>query len=79
LILAAGRSFQSATTGGDFGLVLLHPYTGQLLNRIDTDILTNRFEDPKDILVQPDGKILVAGYVAPTTLTDFAIVRYVRF
>lgn len=76
MILAAGRSFQSATTGGDFGLALLHPFTGELVSRIDTDILTGRFEDPKDIFVQPDGKIVVAGYIAATSLTDFAIVRY---
>lgn len=79
LILVGGRSFQVANTGGDFGLALIHPYTGALISRIETDILDRKFEDPKDVLILPDGSILVAGYISATAQSDFAIVKYINF
>jgi len=79
LIVVAGRSFQFGPGGGDFGVALIHPFTGQILSRIETDILSQRFEDPKDIQMLGDDTILVAGYVVPSSLSDFAIVKYVNF
>lgn len=76
MILAGGRSFVGASDGS-FGLALIHPFTGALVNRVETDILTQRFDDPKDILVQPDGRIVMVGYTVPVTSSDFALVRYV--
>lgn len=76
MILAGGRSFFGASDGS-FGLALIHPFTGALVTRVETDILTQRFDDPKDILVQPDGKIVMVGYTVPVTISDFALVRYV--
>jgi uncharacterized delta-60 repeat protein len=78
MILAGGRSFITASDGS-FGLALVHPFTGQVVRVIETDVLSQRFDDPKDILVQPDGRIVMVGYTVPVTTSDFALVRYASF
>jgi uncharacterized delta-60 repeat protein len=78
MILAGGRAFVGASDG-DFGLALVHPLTAQIISHFEADLLNHRFDDPKDMLVQPDGKILIAGYTVPTATADFALVRFVNF
>lgn len=76
VILAGGRGFIQGNDG-NFGLALIHPFTGQIIRSVETDVVTQRFDDPKDILVQPDGRIVMVGYTVPITTGDFALVRYV--
>lgn len=76
IILVAGRSFQNNL--GDFGVALIHPFTAQVLSRIETDVIVQNFDNPKDIVVQADGKIIVAGFTQSASSSDFAIVRYVN-
>lgn len=78
MILAGGRAF-IGSSDGDFGLALIHPYTALVVTHFETDILNHRFDDPKDMLVQPDGRIVVVGYTVPVSTSDFALVRYVNF
>jgi uncharacterized delta-60 repeat protein len=40
--------------------------------RVTTDLVSNSSEQGQSVIVQPDGKVIVAGYAGP----DFAVVRY---
>lgn len=78
MILAGGRAFIGGNDG-DFGIALIHPFTAQVVTHFETDLANHRFDDPKDMLVQPDRRIVTVGYTVPVTTSDFALVRYVNF
>ena len=80
-ILLAGFSYgQQQGTGFDFVLLKLNPD-----GSFDSDFGTNGsvltdFGNNQDfghkVLVQPDGKIIVAGYADASIVTEFALARY---
>jgi uncharacterized delta-60 repeat protein len=78
-ILAAGAAFRSSTTG-DFAVVRYNANgtldaafgTG---GKVTTDLGSNN-EEVTSMAVQPDGKILVAGYTTQATGQMAALVRY---
>ena len=80
-IVAAGST--SATLHGvDFALARYHP-NGTLDRtfgddgRVITDFLNGAADEADDMALQPDGKIVVVGYWAPSSsIFDFAVARY---
>jgi uncharacterized delta-60 repeat protein len=79
-IVVAGYSVANAgSTGSDFFLARYNT-DGTLDPSFDGDgWLTSDFggdETGQSVAVQPDGKIVVAGYVSPETGDDFALARY---
>ena len=78
-IVAAGRSFQSGT-GFDFALARYNP-DGSLDTTFDGDgkVTTDFggfFDQANAVVIQADGKIVVAGRSQSGTGVDFALARY---
>jgi len=82
-IIAAGR-VTSLITFADFGIARYNA-DGSLDTsfgvggRVTTDFFSNSGDIGTGIAVQPDGKIIVAGYIfSPSEIADFALARYNR-
>jgi uncharacterized delta-60 repeat protein len=86
IVQADGRIVLSGTTGGgpqrlNFGLAR-YSSTGALLGKATTDF-SMRIDTGTSLLLQPDGKIVMAGYTSDTnqfgtpTELDVAMARYV--
>ena len=76
-ILVAGYS----NAGGTYDFALLrYNANGSLDTSFDTDgiVTTNvsDYDDGRSVAIQPDGKILVAGYSNAGVIYDFALLRY---
>lgn len=80
-IVVAGSSY--GETGYDFALVRLFP-DGTIDNDFGDDgfaveTIGPFFDDAEDMILQPDGKILVTGYAAQAaTDADFGLARFTR-
>lgn len=80
-IVVSGYS-NRITTGDDFVVVRYNPNgsldtTFNASGIVTTDILVNREDRGASVTLQPDGKIVVAGYTNdPSFGNNFAIVRY---
>ncbi|MES5818732.1 calcium-binding protein [Streptomyces sp. RG80] len=79
-VLSDGKILAGARAGGDFALVRLLP-NGTLDTTFDGDgvVDTSFFDEggaiAKDMVVQPNGKIVMAGYSGEVYF-DFAVARY---
>ena len=77
-ILIAGNTYAQSWMQRDFVVVRLHP-EGELdesfgnggIKRIDID----KYDNFRDMVLQRDGKIIVAGYTKPGKFNEFAIFR----
>jgi len=80
-VLVAGRARTSSTTGNDFALLRFNPdgtpdSTFGAGGLVTTD-LGSTSDSANAIVIQPDGKILLAGETRrSSTLSDFALMRY---
>ena len=43
---------------------------------VQTDVTTNQNDVAKDLVIQPDGKIIAAGYTTGSIFNEFCLVRY---
>ncbi len=82
-IITAGYAFNAvnSASNNDFALVGYNAdgsldYTFGNNAVVKTDFLTNSIEEIKAIAIQPDGKIVAAGTTGISTLSNYAIVRY---
>ena len=77
-IIVAGNTFAQSWIQRDFGLIRLHP-NGQLdhifanggIKRIDI----GKYDHFRDLVIQEDGHIVVAGYSKPDKFHQFALFR----
>ncbi len=77
-ILVAGYTYNG--TNADFALARYNPegtvdYSFGVNGKVTTDFGTG-YDEGWSVTIQPDGKIVVAGYSENGTDTDFAIARY---
>ncbi|MGD9562114.1 MAG: PxKF domain-containing protein [Pyrinomonadaceae bacterium] len=78
-IVAAGRSYSGSNY--DFALVRYNAdgsldTTFDTDGKVTTDILSST-DEARSVAIQPDGKIVVAGYSFNGSNYDFAVVRYI--
>lgn len=78
-IIVAGRVFDNTNTNERFGVARFNT-NGSLDNTFGTigrtTTLIGSFCDPHAVIVQPDGKIILAGNANVNTYSHFALVRY---
>ena len=77
-IIVAGHSNATANTT-DFTLVRYNPDGSRDFTFDGDGIVTTHFsasEDINDVAIQPDGKIVAAGYVSNGSTIDIAVARY---